>query len=141
MKYQYGIVALFFFSTLVSCANKVSNLTLSNDDSYFLLKENVKYGKKYLPKGMYRCYYKDINGSYYEAPSSISPSMFFSRGNAGGVYIKDSAFLEAYIYFQNKHPQSIYVDALSIFTVGGSADFKITNMLLPRDISDQIIIQ
>ena len=159
MKCQGVIIVFSCFFILASCQNKLGdlalvdsgNLTLNNNDVYFVFKEAVKYGGKYFPKGTYRSYYKDIHGSYFEAPSSIASNMMFSRGNAGGIYIKDTAFREAYIYTQDKHPQSIYVEGAAYsaftyggaagFTYGGGAGFRIDRKLLPREVTDLIIIQ
>lgn len=135
------ICFLLFISILISCASKVSKkLQLSEDELFFELTEPLPIKKSFLPNGTYRCYYKDDEGCFFEAPATLKKEMMFALGNTGGIYILDSLPIKAFIYSQDKHPGSAYIQGAGFVTFGGTGYYRVDKPL-PDEITISINIQ
>ena len=144
--FSFSNLKIVFLLTLTlfivsSCATKVGKkLQLSAESYYFEFSEPVAIRKSFLPNGKYRCYYKDDEGCYFEAPATLKENMMFNRSKTGGIYILDSNPLKAYIFSQDKHPAYGYVHGAGLVTFGGSGYYVVDDPL-PNDIALLIKIQ
>ncbi len=131
-----------------SCAYKKlsKELELSNEKLFFefsepqLIKKAFLHKQAFLPNGSYRCYYKDEKGCFFEAPSTLNEEMMFSRGSTGGIYIIQTDPIQAFIFSQDKHPETVYTHGVGMVSFGGSGFYRIGDPL-PNSIISKIQIQ
>lgn len=85
-----------------------------------------------LAPGVYRCYYMDPCGDYYEAPFTTKREYFFSGDRRGGIYVTRSEPKECRTYVQDNEIIHYYGYAGGGSQYGGSGRFVIMTKL-PED--------
>jgi hypothetical protein len=122
---------------LAGCEGPVArDCSLSPVEKTFVLSEPYEFVDSagagavcLLAPGVYRCYYMDPCGDYYEAPFTTKREYFFSGNRRGGVYVTRSEPRECSTYVQDNQITHYYGYAGGSSQYGGSGKFVILTRL------------
>lgn len=135
-------------SSLAGCGGSEGPVSrdcrLSPADKSFVLKEPYEFDDsagagdaRLLAPGVYRCYYMDPCGDYYEAPFTTNRDYYFSGKRRGGVYITRSEPRECRTYVQDNEIVTFYSSTGGGSQYGGSGKYVILTRL-PDDFLELI---
>lgn len=93
-----------------------------------------------LPRGVYRCYFSDPEGEYFEAPSTMREGFSIGSVSKGGIYLTYGEDRQAFLYIQDNTINTAYVYGVGILQNGGSGKFD-QSVQLPDDFLQRIEIK
>ncbi|NLH41338.1 MAG: hypothetical protein GX448_05815 [Planctomycetes bacterium] len=131
---------VFLSGCLAGCGGPIArDCRLSPVEKTFVLSEPYEFtdsagtgGVCLLAPGVYRCYYMDPCGDYYEAPFTTKREYYFSGNRRGGVYVTRNEPRECRTYVQDNEITHYYGYAGGGGQFGGSGKFVILTKL-PED--------